>query len=111
MPTQLEAMAKEKSTYVVTAAFTDEEGTAVSPTAITWTLTSATGTVINDRLNVTVTPAPSVEVVLTNLDLAIGTNGTTRVFTIKATYNSDSGTGLTLNDECRFLIADLLNVV
>jgi hypothetical protein len=110
MPTQLEAMAKEKSTYVVTAAFTDEEGAAVSPTAITWTLTNGTGTVINDRSNVTVTPAPSVEIVLTNADLAIGTNGTKRVVTIKATYNSDAGTGLTLNDECEFLIADLLNV-
>lgn len=110
MAIELSSLAREKSTYIVTAAFTDEEGIAVTPTSVTWTLTNATGTIINSREDISATPGTSIDIVLTGDDLAIGTNGTSRVVTVEAVYNSDAGTGLTLKEECRFAIADLLNV-
>lgn len=110
MPTKLTVDADEESTYVVGATFTDEDGDSAVPSSITWTLTDAAGNVINSRENVSITPAASINIVLSGDDLAIGTNGTSRRVTIKATYNSSLGSGLPLTGECYFSIADLLNV-
>lgn len=110
MPTLLSTLAVEESTYVITATFTDEDGTSVVPSSVTWTLTDNRGNVINSRSAVSATPAASIDIVLTGDDLAIGTNGTDRVVTIDATYNSDAGTGLKLKEECEFSIHNLLNV-
>lgn len=110
MPTLLSTLAVEESTYVVTAAFTDEDGTVVTPSSVTWTLTDNRGNIINNRNAVSATPGTSIDIVLTGDDLAIGTNGEERTVTIDATYNSDLGSGLKLKDECTFKIHNLLNV-
>lgn len=110
MPTKLTVDANEESTYVISAAFADEDGDSVVPSSITWTLTDASGNVINEREDVSVTPAATVNIVLSGDDLVIGTNGGSRRVTIRATYNSSLGTGLPLKDECLFNISDLLNV-
>lgn len=98
--------AVEGSTYVVNAAFEDENGTATVPTAITWTLMDEAGAVVNDRENVVVTvPAASIDIVLSGDDLELDSYvGSKRSLTVEATYNSDLGAGLPLKAECLFPI-------
>ena len=112
MPTIITTKVTEKSTIVMTAAFTDAAGDAVTPDTITWSLALDDGTAVNSRTDVSiVTPAASVDVVLSGDDTAIiaGANET-RIFTIKAVYTSTEGSGLPLNDEAKFFIAPLVSV-
>lgn len=104
-------MPAEKGTAKVTvASFKDESDTAVTPTAITWTLTDRLGNVINSRSAVTVTPATSVSFLLTGNDLAIGDNGRQRTITIAATYNSTLGSGLIARAQAHFTIEEFAAV-
>lgn len=106
MPSTLSVHAVDRSTYVVTAAFTDEDGTAVVPTSIIWTL-SARGVVVNGREDVSVTPpASTIEIVLKGDDLAFADHKFRQV-TIFAVYDSTLGTGLPLRDQVSFEIDDL----
>ena len=113
MPTTLSTKAAEGSTYVITASFTDEDGAAEVPTAISWTLTNNSGTVINSRTKVAIAvPAASIDIVLGGLDLVLASaadNGQ-RVLLIEATYNSALGNGLTLKDEVKFAVEDFVLV-
>lgn len=109
----LEDKAKEKSTFVVNASFEDEDGDAITPTSITWTLTDRKGRIINSRESVSVAvPAASNDIVLTGNDLALQQNDDRiRVFTVEAVYDSAAyGNDLTLNDEAEFEILSLLKV-
>ncbi len=109
MTAYLTAKAIEKSTFPVTAAFTDETGAPVVPLTLKWTLTDAAGNVINNRLDVDIsTPAASVDIVLTGADLDADGNGTLRYLTIRGTYNSSLGNGLALVEAVRFEIDDLV---
>jgi len=109
MTTTITVMPAEKATAKVTvSSFTDESDTAVTPTAITWTLTDRLGNVINNRSAVSVTPASSVSFLLTGNDLAIGDNGKQRVITIAATYNSTLGNGLIARAQAYFTIEDMV---
>lgn len=113
MPATLTTNAVERSTYVVTAAFTDKAGAAVTPDSIAWTLTDERGRVVNSRNAVAIAvPASSVDIVLSDADLALSgardTGG--RVLTVKAVYDSTEGTNLTLNDEVNFRIVPLVKV-
>ena len=47
MAAVLSVEALEGSTYVVTAAFTDEDDNAVVPSTVTWTLTDSGGDVVD----------------------------------------------------------------
>lgn len=109
MPTKLTTHATEKSTYIVTAAFTDEAGNPVTPNAgLTWTLTNGAGTIVNDREDVSLTPDTSVDIVLSGDDLALSDNkDEERCLRITGTYNSSYGTDLPINDECRFTVDNL----
>jgi hypothetical protein len=111
----LDVHATEKSTYVVTATFKDENEVLVVPNIITWTLTDESGTVINSRTDVSVAfPASVINILLSGLDLAMqpsetaGTVG--RVVTVNATYESTLGSNLPLKGEVRFYIDNLLKV-
>ena len=114
MPTELTTKAAEEGTYIITAAFTDEDGTAIAPVTATWTLTDAAGSVINSRLDVAITsPTSSEEIVLSGNDLSLqsGESGEVlRFLTIKGTYDSDAGSGLTLKGQARFVLSDLIAV-
>lgn len=108
--TELEA-AKERSTYIVTVPFVDEDGTAVAPTSATWTLSDDRGNIINSRENVAITPASTVQIVLTGADLALSENDNgVRKLTVEAVYTSSLGSGLTLNEEVTIPVLDLVNV-
>ncbi len=108
----LSEKAVEKSTYVVTASFTDAAGAAVVPDSIAWTLSDMAGNVINSRSAVAIAvPAASVDIVLSNLDLAL-TAGVSnrRKLLVAAVYDSDEGDNLPLKQECEFDIIPLTNV-
>ena len=115
MATILTTVAKEEGTYMITCAFTDEDGDAVAPDSITWTLSDSNGSIINSREDVAVgSPASSVDIVLSGDDLAIQAGETastvTRRITIEAVYDSDAGSDLPLKDEAVFPLENLLNV-
>lgn len=112
MPTELAIHAIERSTIGIRAQFTDEVGSAMVPLTLAWTLTDENGAVVNSRSGVSVTPASTVVIVLTNLDLSLASplSGTTRYLLIEGTYNSDLGTGLSLRDQVAFEIDDLVKV-
>jgi hypothetical protein len=110
MSTNLTVSAVEKSTYIVTAAFVNEDGDAVTPETVVWTLSDIDGTVINSRENVSETPATTVNIVLTGDDLGVSTVGPKRVVTVLATYNSDYGSLLKLKAAATFIIENLVVV-
>jgi hypothetical protein len=104
--------AVEKSTYIVTCAFTDEDNGPVVPATGTWTLTDEDGSVINTREDEVISGlASSVDIVLSGNDLAISAGFTgvseKRIFTFEGTYNSDLGVGLPLRDQLIFPVYNL----
>lgn len=111
--TTLSTRAPEEGTYVITAAFTDEAGAAVVPNAgLTWTLTDMLGVVVNSRSAVAIASASSINIVLTNNDLAMSASylGNMRVVTIQGTYNSSLGSNLPISKEVRFVIENFVAV-
>ena len=117
MPTTITSdVAVEKSTFLITLAFTDAAGNAVAPNVgLNWTLTDSTGaTVINSRTAVLIAPAETVDIVLSGLDLAFLASETgryaKRLVTVQGTYDSDEGSGLPLKDEVSFRIINLAYV-
>jgi len=114
MTTELTTHAKEKSTYIITASFTDEDDAAVAPKTLTWTLTDDQGDVINGREDVEVSsPSSSEDIVLSGDDLALQSGETSRgvrILTVEGTYDSDAGSDLPLNDEIRFIVDGLVAV-
>ena len=113
MPTTLTTKATEQSTYIITAAFTDDAGAEVTPKAgLNWTLTDSSGTVVNSRENVSIAaPAASVDIVLSANDLAVSSGADlVRYLTIEGTYDSDAGSDLPIKDQVKFAIADLVAV-
>lgn len=54
--TELTVKATDEGTYIIKAAFSDDEG-AFTPTSINWSLSLPDGSIVNSRLDVSVTPA------------------------------------------------------
>lgn len=101
------AKPNDQSTIVIGLAFTDHNGTAAIPTAATWSLTDEYGNVINERLDVAISPlAASAEIALSGDDLKYS-EGPNRVFTVEYTYNSSLGV-LPGRDQCEFTIENLV---
>lgn len=119
MPTVIsieEDFAVEKSHMGIVAAFKDENGDAVVPDSIQWTLTDENGTIVNGRQDESITPASSAMIVLKGDDLQILTEETSnnavwRILTIDAQISSDLGTNLPLTDSIRFAVKNLKAVI
>jgi hypothetical protein len=115
MPTEIKIdgdYAVEKSTYIVTMSFKDENDDAVVPASGTWTLTDGDGSVINSREDVALSGlAAEMSVALSGDDLTLSAgfsgNAERRIFTVQATYNSDMGAGLPLRDQLEFPVYNL----
>lgn len=83
-------------TGVITASFTDEDDVAVIPNTLTYSLVKD-GSIVNSREDVPITPATSVNIVLSGLDLVAGT---TKII-IEGTYDSSYGNDLPIKQwEC-----------
>ena len=107
MPVKAQIHAVEKSTLVITAVFTDELGLPVTPTSVAWRLESDSGATINNRSNVSLTPAPTVKIVLTgaDLDVLVNTNDSElRRLILTAVYSSSNGVGLSLSESYEFQV-------
>ena len=110
MTVELQTHATENSSYVVTVSFEDENGDAVIPNVITWTLKDEdTGSIVNARTTVSVaTPAASVDILLKGDDLEPLTATSKKlILTVNATYNSSLGTNIPLVGEC-FIVVETL---
>lgn len=117
MPTVIrDTHADEGSTLAVTVTLKDEDGDAINAaavTALTWTLTTLDGTVINSREDVAVGSITNpVTVVLSGDDLPFSGSGASvwLELTVEGTYNSDLGTGLPVTGSCQFQVDDLAGV-
>lgn len=114
MATRITTLVQEKGTAVFTVAFTDEDGSAVTPGAATWTLTDKKGNAINSRTAVTISPlSTSVTIVLSGDDLALGSETTSdheRHLTVEYTYTSSAGSDLPGKAVAIFHIEDLVAV-
>lgn len=114
MTTFLTTLAQEEGTYVISFSLTDEDGEAIIPTALAWTLSDEDGATINDRADVDIDPpVASGDIVLKGADLALQTGEAhygLRVLTLEGTYNSDLGSGLLLKEEVWFRVDNLVNV-
>jgi len=114
MPTTITAtddQPLEEGVLVVTVAPKDESGAAVSPSAMTWTLTNRAGTVVNSRSQVSVTPSTSVTIVLSGADLALlADSDNKRELLVEYTYSSSAGSNLPGKDVLRFEIQPLAGV-
>lgn len=98
------AEANEESTFFVTCTFKDEDGNAVTPSSIVWSLRNGAGNIINGRDSQVISSLASVVVItLTGDDLDRGT-GPERYLTIEAVYGADN---LPLVDEYKFTIKDM----
>ena len=111
MPITLTVHAKEESTYLVTADFTNEQGKEVTPNEVLWTLIDPISkAIINSRQNVSETPAASVDILLSGDDLAFlsgEANQAIREIKVEATYDSDLGTDLPLRNSARILVDEI----
>jgi hypothetical protein len=109
MPTTLVTKAVEKSTYIITCAFTDAAGAAVIPDSINWTLTDAEGNIVNGRDDTSIAvPAAEVDIVLSGDDLACP-HGRDRalILLLEAIYDSTEGSNLPLREQVRFTVQNL----
>jgi hypothetical protein len=105
--------AQEKSMVGIPCTFLDETESPMIPKTIRWTLTDKNGTVINDRENILFpSPASEIKIVLTNDDLKILDHeqrfkDVVRKLLVSATYDSEFGLDLPLNDELTFYLENL----
>jgi hypothetical protein len=104
--------ALEKGTYVVSLSFENEDGAALTPAALTWSLFDENGSIVNSRLHVSIAvPAASVNVVLSGNDLVYSDSQSKRIMVVEGTYTSSYGTGLPLkSDPIEIPIQDLMGV-
>jgi len=114
MPTELTDYAVEKSTFAVQAVFTDEDGAAVTPDSITWTLVDPAGNIINSLEDQAVgTPASTVTIVLSDDDLQLLDQDNAheqRYLEISAIYDSSLGNDLPLKDRAEFKVLNLKSI-
>ena len=111
MPTIVSTPAQEGGTYKTIITCKDDDGNAVTPKTLTWTLTDYAGNVINERSNVSETPAASVPIVLSGDDLQVLSSETAdtvkRLLTVSITYDSDAGSDLPQNQAMVFPLENL----
>ena len=116
MPTKLSDKAVEGSTFTIRAEFYEKlpDGTRnpIVPNApLVWSLKEKDGTVVNSRSAEPLTPASSVDIVMSGADLALsGNHPVKRFVTITGTYNGVAGNDLPLIDEVNFQIYNLVGV-
>lgn len=97
--------ATHEGTFVVTFAFTDAAGNSVVPNIVSWTLFDRSSAVMNGRSGVSVTPAATVNITLSDADLDADEGvDEWRVFFVEYEYDSTEGTDLPMNGAALFKI-------
>lgn len=98
------------SPYPVTVSFTDKNGVSIVPNELSWSLTNAAGTTINNRSSVSITPASSVTITLQSADI-IYADGSTRILTITGTYDSSFGSNIPINKVLYISVAEPTSLI
>lgn len=106
---KINKLAKDGSSATFACTLYDEDGTSVTPSAVAWTLSDASGTVVNSRDDVAGTPGDPTYITLVTADLK-HSDGANRDLVVKCTYNSTYGVGLIANESIRFSIEDIFDV-
>ena len=107
--TVLTDKAQDSGTYIVTLAWTDEAGTAVTPTTATWELSDRAGTTINSRTAVTIGSLSTTNyIVLIAADLAFS-DAPFRRLEVRFTYTSATHGALSQRIEYEIEITDHAN--
>ena len=109
----LNLIAVEESTYIILAAFKDEDNQPGTPNWLKWYLTDEDATVINSREDVVITPDTTVAIVLTGPDLSIQAAETgiayNRIVTLKGEYDSITyGNDLAIKAAVKFPLENLV---
>lgn len=102
---KLNEVAVDESTYLIKVSFYDVNDQPVSPVSVLWSLKDRDGNIINNRDNVSVSPEPEINILLTGDDIDYADTAFRRLH-IDAVYNSDLGSNLPLRDCCNFNIKD-----
>ena len=114
MPTLITTEALPNNTIGLTLTFTDDNGDAVTPNAgNVWSLTDTQGNIIKSREDVNIVEASTVTIALTGDDLAatgVYDDGI-RFVVVEGDYDSDLGSGLSLNATHQFVIGDNIKPV
>lgn len=108
-------LAREKSTFVISCTFTDEDDNSVTPDSFAWSLVDSSGNAVNGLTDQSETPAATINIVLDDDDLQIlsaeqSLDRVKRSVVIEATYTSSNGSGLPLNEEIVFVIENLQKI-
>lgn len=106
----LTSAAVELSSFTVSVAFADENGDAVTPDTVTWSLVNLGGRVINSRQDVEVaSPAASIDIALNGDDLRVSGESASeqRLLIVRATYTASGGVSKNLNSAVLFSVLRL----
>ena len=107
--TKLTITATDEGTYIVKASFSDDIG-AFIPTSIKWSLSDLSGSVINSRYEVVISPAANIVIVLAGDDIN-NNDGKDRVFTLEALYDSaEYGNNRVVKTQAFFTIDNWLDI-
>lgn len=106
----LNTPAIEQSTYLIDVSFTDQNGAPVTPSTVSWSLCRDDGTYVNNRNAVAITPASTVTVVLSGVDLALDApaDSQMRVLVVTAVANTTYGVALPFVSETSFQIQHVI---
>lgn len=107
MAETLQAVATDRSTFVVELQFRDSNGSAVAPTSAVWSLRDSKGNIVNARDQVAISSPAATSYVITQGDDNAAAVDRYRILTVEAQYDSTLGSGLPLNAEFRYRIIDL----
>lgn len=104
-------MVNQRSSIKIVTAFTDEDGTAVTPTNISWTLETPAGTSINTGTEASPSATSYTKVFQDDdTDLENNNEDGLRIYTVNFTYNSNAGTGLEGKRTYQFRIRQLESI-
>lgn len=100
--------AARRSTYLTEITLVDEDGAGVSPSSVTWTLTDATGNVVNGREDVVASLATPIAILLAGDDLDYTGDGDDglRILTLTALYDGSLGTNIPLVKRFSFALTE-----
>lgn len=113
MPTKLSDKAVEGSSFTIRATFNEIVDGVKSPivpnSGLKWSLSEKDGTPVNGKTDQPLTPASTVDIVLTGNDLAVPGNYPKRLYvTVEGTYNGVAGNNLPIIDEASFQVFNLV---
>ena len=110
MPITLADQVPDGSAAVATATFTDEDGVAVIPDSINWSLFDPDGAIVNSKEEVSVAvPAASVDILIEG-ENNLYSGGYKRTFVIEAVVDLAAGNNQDSNESATYQILDIPGV-